>query len=79
MERDRIRTESRLDDPRPTDDVREGFENGVLEMTLDVPDRGRREIPIEAAGTDTPRHEGGLRAAVESRNRERESDRSARP
>ena len=48
------------------------YDNGILEVTLEVPARSRHEIPISGADSRT---EGGLRGAVDARNREP----SARP
>ncbi|HET9940570.1 MAG TPA: Hsp20/alpha crystallin family protein [Candidatus Eisenbacteria bacterium] len=53
----------RLPDQVDPDRVKARYDNGILEVTLDLPPRARREVPIIGA-------DGGLRGAVEARNRE---------
>ena len=65
------------------DQVAARFDNGVLEVTMNVPAASHREIPIEVRGVEPrgtePRAESprGLRGAIEDRNRDRGP--SARP
>jgi HSP20 family molecular chaperone IbpA len=67
------------------DQVTARFDNGVLEVTLNVPAASRREIPIEVRGAEgrgtEPRAEAhrGLRGAIEDRNRDLGSGPSVRP
>jgi HSP20 family protein len=67
------------------DQVSARFDNGVLEVTLNVPASSRREIPVEVRGPEArsaePRAEAyrGLRGAIEDRNRDLGPRPSARP
>lgn len=68
MERDRIRAESgraRQDDLEAT--APPDRNNGILEVSMDVPARARREIPI-AYRTES-RTESPLRSATDNRSR----------
>lgn len=46
--------------------VKARYDNGILEVALEIPERSRHEVPI----TGGERTEGGLRGAIDVRNRE---------
>jgi len=55
--------------PAPVDPnhVNARYDNGILEVTLEVPPRSQHEVPITGAESRTER---GLRGALDARNRE---------